>query len=295
MDKPTFFYYNSLTIEDYLLVEILTPSSRADSLRTNQYFRSSSMGYEKFNLENKVAIITGSTKGIGFSIAKAFLESGAKVAISSRKEENVNKGVEELKALGDVIGIPCHVGKLDQIQNLISKTIEQFEKLDILVNNAAVSPAMGPIMNLQDSVWDKIMETNLKSVFWCTREAAKVMKKQKQGKIINIASTAAFKADPILGAYGVSKAGVVMLTKVFGRELAADNINVNCVAPGMTKTQFSQPIWDNPGVAKMITDMLPARRIAEPDEVAGAVVFLASDAASYFFGQTIPVDGGSLI
>lgn len=247
-------------------------------------------------LEGKVAIVTGSTRGIGEAIAKLFVSEGASVVVSSRKDDAVQKTAAALtEAGGNVLGVACHTGKADQVKNLVDKTIERFGKIDILVNNAATNPAFCPIQSVSEDLWDKIMETNAKGYFLTCMAAGKHMMKEKKGAIINVASVAGFTPDLGLGAYSVSKAAVLMLTKVLAREWAPFNIKVNSLAPGLIKTKFSQALWSNEGILKVVLQRTPMGRTGEPEEIATAALFLASDDSSYITGHTLVADGGSIV
>jgi NAD(P)-dependent dehydrogenase (short-subunit alcohol dehydrogenase family) len=172
--------------------------------------------------------------------------------------------------------------------------VDEFGKIDILVNNAATNPTMAQAMDIDDRAWDSIMNLNLKGLFFLSQAVAKIMKEKGGGKIINIASIAGISPD-ILPIYSISKAGVIMATKVMAQQLAQYNIRANVVAPGMTKTGFSQPLWSNPDILKAVTGRNPMARVADPEEMVGAVIYLASDASSYVTGQVLAVDGGSTI
>jgi dehydrogenase/reductase SDR family protein 4 len=249
-----------------------------------------------FSLKGKTAIVTGSSRGIGRAIALAFADAGADVAISSRKLqacETVAKEVEERGARS--LAVPCHVGRSAEIENLIDTVHKTWGRVDILVNNAATNPAMGALLNCEDSVWDKIMEVNLRSVFVATRKAAEIMMAQESGNIINIASTGGIRPPALLGAYGVSKAAVIHLTKTFAKELAVGGVRVNCIAPGLVDTAFSHALIHTPEIHQEAVRTIPMGRHGEPDEVAGMAVYLASDASSYVTGQVLVVDGGATI
>jgi NAD(P)-dependent dehydrogenase (short-subunit alcohol dehydrogenase family) len=246
-----------------------------------------------FSLKEKVSIITGASRGIGKAIALGFVESGAKVVISSRKMENLEKVREEIESKGgECFVVPAHSGKEEDLKNLVEKTLEKYGKIDILVNNAATNPIFGPIMDAELSAWDKIMEVNLRGYFILSKLCAKIMMEQKKGCIINIASFAGIKPTPFLGVYSISKAGVISLTKVMAQELAPYNIRVNAIAPGLVETKFSYALWGNEEILKMALQNIPLGRIAKPEEIAGAAIFLASDSASYITGEVLVISGG---
>lgn len=248
---------------------------------------------QEFSLDNKVAIVTGGGKGIGRAIALGLAKAGADLVVCSRNLPDLEGVSGEIKKMGrDSLAIVADVTKKEDIENLVAKTKEKFGKIDILVNNAATS-YLRPLMELREEGWDKVFNTNLKAVFILSREAAKVMKEQGGGRIINITTVGAEKAENGMGAYSTSKAGLKMLTKSMALEWAPFKINVNAVGPGLTKTDFSKPLWSNPDIAKVISGSIPLGRIAEPEDIVGTVVFLASDASSYITAQSIYVNGGA--
>jgi dehydrogenase/reductase SDR family protein 4 len=248
-----------------------------------------------FSLKDKNALITGASRGIGRVLAIGLAQAGADVAIASRKLPDLEKTAEEIRKTGrKCIAIPTHVGRIEEINNLVKRVVDEFGKIDILVNNAATNPSMAPAIDVDDRAWDSVMNLNLKGLFFLSQAVARIMKEKGGGKIINIASTAGISPD-ILPIYSISKAGVIMATKVMAQQWAQYNIRANAVAPGMTKTGFSQPLWSNPDILKAVTERYPMGRIADPEEMLGAVIYLASDASSYVTGQVLAVDGGSTI
>ena len=248
-----------------------------------------------FSLKNKVALVTGAGRGIGKAIALGLAEAGADLAIASRKLPDLEKAAEEIRKTGrKCLTTAAHIGRIEEINNLVKKVQEEFGRIDILVNNAATNPTMASAMDVDDRAWDSVMNLNLKGLFFLSQAVARVMKERGGGKIINIASIAGISPD-ILPIYSISKAGVIMATKVMAQQWAPYNIRANVVAPGMTKTGFSQPLWGNPEILKAVTGRNPMGRIADPEEMVGAVIFLASDASSYVTGQVLAVDGGSTI
>jgi dehydrogenase/reductase SDR family protein 4 len=192
------------------------------------------------------------------------------------------------------LAVAAHVGKLEEINNLVSKVKEEFGKIDILVNNAATNPTMDQAIDVEERTWDSIMNLNLKGLFFLGQAVARVMRDQGGGKIINVASVAGITPD-VLPIYSISKAGVIMATKVMAQQWAQYNIRVNAIAPGLTKTSFSEALWGNQDILQGAMLGTPLRRVAEPEEMVGAVIFLASDASSYVTGQVLPVDGGATI
>jgi dehydrogenase/reductase SDR family protein 4 len=248
-----------------------------------------------FSLKGKNALITGASRGIGRVLAIGLAQAGADVAIASRKLPDLEKTAEEIRKTGrKCIAIPTHVGRIEEINNLVKRVVDEFGKIDILVNNAATNPSMAPAIDVDDRAWDSVMNLNLKGLFFLSQAVARIMKEKGGGKIINIASIAGISPD-ILPVYSISKAGVIMATKVMAQQWAQYNIRANVVAPGMTKTGFSQPLWGNPEILKVVTGRNPMGRIADPEEMLGAVIYLASDASSYVTGQVLAVDGGSTI
>ncbi|HOX28303.1 MAG TPA: glucose 1-dehydrogenase [bacterium] len=246
-----------------------------------------------FRLDGKKAIVTGASRGIGQSIAVGLAAAGADVALCSRNAGDLEKVADEIRALGrEALPVACHVGKSSDIKVFLDKVYEKWASIDILVNNAATNPVFGPILNTEEWAFEKIMATNLKGPYLLSLEVGKKMLKEKKGSIINIASVAGITPGLGLGLYSVSKAGMIMLTKVMAHEWGSAGVRVNTVAPGVIKTKFSSAIWSNDVFLKEVTKTTPLGRIGEPDEITGAVVFLASEAAGFITGQTIVVDGG---
>jgi 2-deoxy-D-gluconate 3-dehydrogenase len=252
------------------------------------------MGEIKIDLSGKVALVTGGSRGLGKAIGLAMAEKGATVAICGRKQENLDKAMEEFRNGGfEVMTRTAHVAKSDQVSELFRAISGELGGLDILVNNVGMNLLTPAVSEVDEGLWDKIIESNLKGTFLVSREAVKLMKKRGGGKIVNITSTAARKAARGMGIYCVAKAAVEMLTKVLAVELAREQIKVNAVAPSMVKTEFSQPFWSNEGILKEVTRTIPMGRIAETGDVVGAVLFLASDLSDFITGETITVDGGA--
>jgi len=252
------------------------------------------VGLPSFPLPGKVAIITGGRRGIGRAIALALAEAGADIAICGRVIEDgeLQAVAEEVKRLGRrSLAVQADITKKADVDGLVQRVMGEFGAIDILVNNAAMN-IKAPLLELREDGWDRVIDTDLKGYYLCSQAVGKIMVDQKRGNIINIASTAAIKAAPEMGAYCIAKAGVVMLTKVLALELAKYNIRVNAIAPYMVKTKFSQPLWSDPQTLKQLESEIPLGRLAEPSDIIGAVLFLASDASSYITGHTIIVDGG---
>ncbi len=248
-----------------------------------------------FPLEGKIALITGGSRGIGKAIALGFARAGADVVIASRKLPDLEKVAEEIRGLGrESLAIAAHVGRLEDINNLVTKAVEKFERIDILVNNAGTNPNLDSALDAQERAWDAVMNLNLKGLFFLSQAVARVMKAKGGGCIINVASMDGIRPG-MLPVYSISKAGVIMATKVMALEWAQYGIRVNAVAPGLVKTSFSEYFWNNPEVWEGWVSKIPMQRPAETEEIAGMMLCLASDAASYVTGAVITVDGGATI
>jgi NAD(P)-dependent dehydrogenase (short-subunit alcohol dehydrogenase family) len=248
-----------------------------------------------FSLKNRVVVITGASRGIGEATAKGLAQAGADLAIASRKLPDLEKVAEEIKKTGrKCLPVAAHVGKIEEINNLVKKVLEEFGKIDVLVNNAATNPTMAPAIDIDERAWDSIMNLNLRGLFFLSQAVAKVMREKGGGKIINVASVAGITPD-ILPIYSISKAGVIMATKVMAQQWAPYNIRVNAIAPGLTKTRFSEALWKNDQILQMAMSRTPMARPADPEEMVGAIIYLASDASSYVTGQVIAIDGGTTI
>jgi NAD(P)-dependent dehydrogenase (short-subunit alcohol dehydrogenase family) len=247
-----------------------------------------------FDLSGKTAIVTGGGRGIGRAIALGLAAAGAAVVLAGRTADQLNEVAGKIGAMGaKALPVPTDLTDGAQIEQLVTRTVETFGRVDILVNNAARS-FLRSLLDLREDGWDKVFNTNVKAVWLLSRAVARKMIDQKGGRIINITTVGAEKAEAGMAAYGCSKAALKMLTRCMAREWAPFGIQVNAVGPGLTRTAFSEPIWSNPEIAKHVTSLLPMGRIAEVEEIVPAVLFLASDAASYMTGHTIYVDGGAL-
>jgi NAD(P)-dependent dehydrogenase (short-subunit alcohol dehydrogenase family) len=256
----------------------------------------------KFSLKGKTAIVTGGSRGIGKAIAQGLAKAGAKVTVTSRKMNDLEANAAEIKAFGgEAFPLQAHLGKMEEINRMVSTVMDKFGRIDILVNSAGASPAMGSVLESDERLWETIMNLNLRGLYFTSQAVAKVMKKQGGGKIINIASIDGFKPERGVSVYSISKAGVRMITKAFALELAPFNIQVNAIAPGPISTKMLDSHWFHlpPEEAKRqkqaMGKMTPMGRVGEPDEIAGAAVYLASDASSYTTGAEIVVDGGTLL
>ncbi len=254
-----------------------------------------------FDLSDRVALITGSTKGIGRSIAARMAQAGAKVTVSSRKGDVCDEVAEEINRDwaangGEAVAIPCHVGKEDQLENLVNQTIERYGKITTLVPNAAVNPYHGPSAEIPMSAFDKILETNVRSTFnLCRLVLPHMVERGEGGSVTLIASIAGLKGSVDLGAYAISKVAEHQMARNLAVENGPRGIRVSAIAPGLIKTDFAQALWTDPQRLAAVENTLPLRRLGDPDEVAGAVLFLASDAGAYVTGQVLNVCGGSSV
>jgi len=249
-----------------------------------------------FDLSGKVALITGASRGIGEAIALAYAQSGAKVVLASRKQADLEDVAQQIReAGGEALPVAAHTGDLGAVTAMVEKAASAFGGIDILVNNAATNPHFGPILTAEDSHWDKILEVNVKGYFRVVKACVESMKARGGGKIINMASVAGLEPGLMMGVYSVSKAAVLMLTKVLAAELAQFNIQVNAIAPGFVKTKFSSALWQNLQINQAILKTIPQKRMAEPQEIAGLAVYLASPASSFVTGSTFSIDGGQSV
>lgn len=255
------------------------------------------MELSQFSLEGQVVLVTGGSRGIGKATAIGFAKAGADVVVTSRKLPDLEMVAEEVKSLGRrSLTVEAHVGRMEQINSLVERVVAEFGKIDVLVNNAGTSPVYTPALDLEERAWDALMNLNLKGLFFLSQAVARLMKEQSGGKIINVASMDGFRPEDNIGAYAISKAGVVMATRVMAREWAKHNIRVNAIAPGLIQTRLLDSHWvvapeDKEEAMKRVL----LGRIGEPKEIADAMIYLASDASSYITGQTLIVDGGFLI
>jgi NAD(P)-dependent dehydrogenase (short-subunit alcohol dehydrogenase family) len=248
-----------------------------------------------FDLTGKVAIVTGGSRGIGRAICERLAEHGAKVVVSSRKIDACQAVVDAIAARGGTaMAVACHIGRKNECQALVDQTIATWGQVDILVCNAAINPHFGPAMTMPDEIFDKIMATNIKSNLWLANMTAPGMAERGGGSIIVISSIGGFRGSPVLGAYAISKAADMQLVRNLAVEWGPKNVRVNAIAPGLIRTDFARALWENPAIYRKRVRETPLQRIGEPDEIAGAAVFLASPAASFMTGQTIVIDGGVL-
>ena len=249
-----------------------------------------------FDLTGKVAIVTGASRGIGAAIAAALAEAGARVVLASRKQESVEAVAAPIRAQGGAAAaIAAHTGDAAAVTALVNATIATYGGVDILVNNAATNPHFGPLLTAEESHWDKTFDVNVKGYLRMVKACVPAMQVRGGGKVINLASIAGKIPQPGMGVYCVSKAGVIMLTEVLAAELAPLNIQVNAIAPGFVKTKFSAAIWSNAAMNDAVLAGIPQQRMAEPEEIAGVTLYLASPASSFTTGATILVDGGQAV
>ena len=253
------------------------------------------MSVSQFSLDGKVALVTGGSRGIGRAAALGFAEAGADVAVASRKLSDLENVAEEIRGLGrKSLAVAAHIGRMEDINNLVTRVKEEFGRIDILVNNAGSNPVMDSALDIEDRAWDTIMNLNLKGLFFLSQAVARVMREHGGGKIINVTSIEGI-TPTILPVYSISKAGIIMATKVMAKEWAQYDIRVNAIAPGLTRTRFSEPLWSNKEILQASMSRTAMARIAEPEEMVGAALYLASDLASYVTGQVVAIDGGYTI
>ncbi len=248
-----------------------------------------------FDLSGRVALVTGASRGIGEAIARRLAAYGAHVLVSSRKAEACEQVVMDIIADGGSVSVePANIGLLEDIQAMFSHIRQEHGRLDILVNNAATNPYFGHVLDTPPGAFQKTIDVNMRGYFFASVEAGRIMRETGGGSIINIASVNALRPAQMQAIYSMTKAAVINMTQAFAKECAAMKIRVNAVLPGFTKTAFAGALFENEGIYQIIVDQIPMRRHAEPDEISGAVLYLASDAGSYTTGQTIVVDGGFL-
>lgn len=252
---------------------------------------------DRFDLTGKVAIITGASRGIGEAIATAFAEAGAKVVLSSRKIENVGPVANKINAAGGTaLAVPAHAGHPDEVAKLVAAAVDAFGTVDIAVNNAGTAIHFGPSLTADEAIWDKTFQINLKGYVWLCKEVAPIMTQQGRGKIINVASVAGIVPSPGMGVYGVTKAGIIIFTQYLAQELGPANIQVNAIAPGTVQTRLMQAAWDiAPTGVEDTKRATPLKRIGQPDDIAGAALFLASPASDFTTGAVLVIDGGFIL
>ena len=247
-----------------------------------------------FDLSGKIAVVTGSSKGIGRAIAERLAEHGAKVVVSSRKPdacETVAQGIRDRG--GEAIVVPCHIARKEALQELVDRTTAHWGGIDVLVCNAAVNPYLGPAAGASDEVYERIMGANVRSNFWLCNMVLPQMAARGGGSVIIISSIGGLRGSAQLGLYAISKAADMQLARNICVEWGPQNIRANAIAPGLVRTDFARALWEDPALYRKRTKDTPLQRIGEPDEIAGAAVFLASPAGSFVTGQTIVIDGGT--
>lgn len=250
-----------------------------------------------FDLTGKTAVVTGSSRGIGKAIAARLAEHGANVVVSSRKLDACEAAVAEINAQGRgrAIAVPANISSKDDLQNLADRARAEFGRIDVLVCNAATNPYFGPMAGITDEQFRKILDNNVIANHWLIQMVAPEMLERRDGSIIIVSSIGGLKGDPLIGAYDISKAADFQLARNLAVEFGHSGVRVNCIAPGLIKTDFARALWENPEALKRFSQKAPLGRIGEPDEIAGAAVFLASRASSYMTGQSIVVDGGVMV
>ncbi len=248
-----------------------------------------------FNLNGKIALVTGASRGIGEAIALTLADYGAHCILASRKAESLQRVADEIAARGGrADAIACHMGDLKQIESLVGEIRQRYGKLHILINNAATNPYFGEMLGADEGVWNKTFEVNLKGPFFLTQQAARLMIESGGGAIVNTSSINGLRPAPFQGIYSITKAALISMTKAFAKELAPHKIRVNALLPGLVDTHMSKAIIDNQRIYESVMQMIPMRRHAQPEEMAGAVLYLVSDAAPYTTGAILVVDGGAL-
>jgi NAD(P)-dependent dehydrogenase (short-subunit alcohol dehydrogenase family) len=254
------------------------------------------MSNSLFDLTGKTAIVTGSTKGIGRSIAEALARAGANVVVSSRKADKCEEVAGSIKAKGlEATAIPCHIGKREDVEQLVSETRKRYSKIYVLVCNAAVNPYYGPMSGLSDDAFTKVIDSNVRSNLWLCNLVIPEMAERRDGSVIIVSSIGGLRGSQNLGIYAISKAADFQLARNLAVEWGPKNIRVNCIAPGLVRTDFARALWENPDMLARSEAMTPLRRIGEPDDIAGAAVLLASRAGNWMTGQVIVIDGGVTI
>jgi NAD(P)-dependent dehydrogenase (short-subunit alcohol dehydrogenase family) len=251
-----------------------------------------------FDLTGKVAIVTGSSRGIGLAIAAAMAEHGCRVVISSRKQDACDEVAHAINAQhGDerAIAVAANISSKDELQNLVDETRKAFGRIDVLVCNAASNPYYGPMAGISDEQFRKILDNNVIANHWLISMVAPEMLERGEGSIIIVSSIGGLTSSTMIGAYNISKAADFQLARNLAAEFGPKGVRVNCIAPGLVKTDFARALWENPDTLKAVTRGTPLRRIGEPHEIAGAAVYLASPASTFMTGQTMIVDGGSTI
>jgi len=254
------------------------------------------MFLERYRLDGKVAVITGGSRGIGRAIALGFAEAGADIVVASRKLPDLEVVAAEISSQGRrSLAVATHAGRKQDIENLVKRTMDEFGRIDILVNDAGTNPAYGWLVDVEEGAWDATMGVNLKGYFLLSQAVAKIMIQQKGGCILNLGSVASFQPSEMMSVYSISKAGVVSLTQALALELGKYGIRVNAIAPGTTRTDMTKPLFEDRGFVEARAARTPLGSLGEPEDMVGAAIFLASDASRHVTGQTIVIDGGYLM
>ena len=249
-----------------------------------------------FDLTGKVAVVTGSSRGIGRAIAERLAEHGAKVVVTSRKLDACEEVVQSIVSRGgEAFAHACNIGRKEDLQGLVNAAIQKWDGIDIMVCNAAVNPHFGPSIDIPDDAYDKVMNSNVRSNFWLCNMVLPQMAERGGGSIIIVSSIAGLLGSSTLGVYGISKAADMALTRNICTEWGPKNVRANCIAPGLVRTDFARALWENQEIYEKTVKVYPLRRIGEPDEIAGAAVFLAGPSGSFMTGQTIVIDGGAMV
>jgi NAD(P)-dependent dehydrogenase (short-subunit alcohol dehydrogenase family) len=249
-----------------------------------------------FDLHGKVAVITGSSRGLGFASAKGMAEHGAKVVISGRKADACEAAAQSIRdAGGEAIAVPCNIGRKNELQNLVDTTLATWGRIDIVMANAAIHPWGGSVLDLQEETFNKFMQVNVQSSIWLTQMTLPAMLERGYGRFIVVASIVGLLGDPVSGTYGLSKAADMQLVRNMANEFASRGVTANCIAPGTFKTEMARSQWEDPAMVKWYNGRNPSKRFGEADEIAGLAVMLASPSGGYINGQTIAVDGGHTV
>ncbi|HKU41955.1 MAG TPA: glucose 1-dehydrogenase [Polyangiales bacterium] len=249
-----------------------------------------------FDLEGRTALITGSSRGIGRAIAERMAEAGARVVVSSRKLDACEEVVAAIKkAGGEATAVACNISNKPELQALVDQTRKVYGKIDILVCNAAVNPHFGPTQEIPDSAFQKVVDCNIRSNHWLCQMVIPEMAERGDGSVLIVSSVGGLKGSASLGTYGLSKAADMALTRNLAVEWGPRNVRVNCIAPAIVRTDFARALWEDPKTYEAAVQRYPLRRIGEPDEIAGAAIFLASRAGSFVTGHTLVIDGGATI
>lgn len=246
------------------------------------------------DLSGKRAIVTGASRGIGEAVSRGLVEAGARVALVSRRLDSLTETAKSIDPSGQsTMVVAANMSRGDDVKAIVPAVVQAWGGVDILVNNAATNPVFGPMTELEDAGWDKILDTNLRGPFLLTRDAARIMQSNGSGSIVNIASVAGLEPSPNLGAYSISKAAIISMTKVLAAELGPAGVRVNCVAPGLVETKFADILVNTPEIHDAILSQTPLRRHGQPDEIAAGVLYLAAPTSSFVTGQVLVIDGGS--